>query len=54
MIEVVLEFKDGDIVVVRLQDFIALEWKNDKRINGNLKKQGAKIIRFDGQDTVLT
>jgi riboflavin synthase alpha subunit len=48
MIEVVLRFKDGEEITVKLQDFIAYEWKDDKKINGNLKRQGAEIISFDG------
>lgn len=48
MIEVVLKFKDGDLITVQLQDFIAHEWRDDKKINGNLRKHGAEIIMFNG------
>lgn len=47
MIEVVLEFKDGDFITVILPDYIALEWRDDKKVNGNLKKQGATIKEFN-------
>jgi hypothetical protein len=46
MIEIILEFEDGDIVTVKLQSFTALEWRDNKRINGSLRKQGAKILKF--------
>ncbi len=47
MTEVKLLFADdGEIITVVLQDFIANEWQNDKKINGNLKKHGATIVSF--------
>jgi hypothetical protein len=48
VIEVVLKFKDGEEITVNLQDFIAKEWKDDKKINGNLRKCGAEIIMYNG------
>lgn len=46
MIEVILKFKDGQLIKVELVDYVAISWRDDKKMIGNLRRQGAEIVSF--------
>jgi len=54
MTEVTLEFTDGEIIKVVLLNFIATEWRDGKKLSGNIKKCGDSIIEFKELTTELS